>query len=188
MEPVFMLLAQSAAKAACLAIDGGVKVQEVDVKEIQRMYAEDPLLDGSAPDIVVDDVEVEVASDSGWRRVNASNGYGRSYFLLDQTRKDERLRFPFEVASDGKYTVYTYFIRRNGSSKVTEIVVNNGEKDELVWLDAGRITVKGQTSGEWVALGEYDMQKGKPAYVEFTNGGKVTGQICADAVLVVKNK
>ena len=188
MEPVFMLLAQSAAKAACLAIDGGVKVQEIDVKEIQRMYAENPLLDGSAPDVVVDDVDIDVAADSGWKRVNASNGYGRSYFLLNPSRKDERLRFPFEVSSDGKYTVYTYFIRRDGSSKVTEIVVNDGAKDELVWLDAGKITVKGQTSGEWVALGEYDLQKGKPAYVEFTNGGKVTGQICADAVLVVKNK
>jgi hypothetical protein len=188
MEPVFMLLAQSAAKAACLAIDGGVKVQEIDVKEIQRMYAEDPLLDGSAPDVVVDDVDINPAAESGWKRVKANNGYGRSYFVLDPTRKDERLRFPFEVASDGKYTVYTYFIRRGGSSKVSEIVVNDGEKDELVWLDAGKITIKGQTSGEWVALGEYDLQKGKPCYVEFTNGGKVTGQICADAVLVVKNR
>jgi hypothetical protein len=188
MEPVFMLLAQSAAKAACLAIDSGVKVQEIDVKEIQRMYAEDPLLDGSAPDVVVDDVDINPAAESGWKRVKANNGYGRSYFLLDPTRKDERLRFPFEVASDGKYTVYTYFIRRGGSSKVSEIVVNDGQKDELVWLDAGKITIKGQTSGEGVALGEYDLQKGKPCYVEFTNGGKVTGQICADAVLVVKNR
>ncbi len=187
MEPVFMLLAQSAAKAACLAIDGGVKVQEIDVKEIQRMYAENPLLDGSAPDVVVDDVDIDVAADSGWKRISANNGYGRSYLLLDPVRADKRLRFPFEVSSDGKYTIYTYFIRRDASSKVTEIVVNDGAKDELVWLDAGRITVKGQTSGEWVSLGEYDLQKGKPAYVEFTNGGKVTGQICADAVLVVKN-
>lgn len=188
MEPVFMLLGQSAAKAACLAIDSGVKVQEVDVKQIQRMYDEDPLLDGTAADVVVDDAAIEVEPSSGWRRVTASNGYGRSYFLLDPTPKQQRLRYPFEVESDGRYTVYTYYIRRDGSSKVTEIVVNDGQKDELVWLDAGRITVKGQTSGEWVALGEYDLRKGEPCYVEFTNGGKVTGQICADAVLVVKNK
>ena len=187
MEPVFMLLAQSAAKAACLAIDGGVKVQEIDVKEIQRMYAEDPLLDGTTPDVVVDDVDIDVAADSGWKRISANNGYGRSYLLLDPVRAEKRLRFPFEISSDGKYTIYTYFIRRDASSKVTEIVVNDGAKDELVWLDAGRITVKGQTSGEWVSLGEYDLQKDKPCYVEFTNGGKVTGQICADAVLVVKN-
>ena len=187
MEPVFMLLAQSAAKAACLAIDGGVKVQEIDVKEIQRMYAENPLLDGTTPDVVVDDVDIDVAADSGWKRISANNGYGRSYLLLDPVRAEKRLRFPFEISSDGKYTIYTYFIRRDASSKVTEIVVNDGAKDELVWLDAGRITVKGQTSGEWVSLGEYDLQKDKPCYVEFTNGGKVTGQICADAVLVVKN-
>ena len=151
------------------------------------MYAENPLLDGTTPDVVVDDIDIDVAADSGWKRISANNGYGRSYLLLDPVRADKRLRFPFEVCSDGKYTIYTYFIRRDASSKVTEIVVNDGAKDELVWLDAGRITVKGQTSGEWVSLGEYDLQKDKPCYVEFTNGGKVTGQICADAVLVVKN-
>lgn len=188
MEPVFMLLAQSAAKAACLSIDGGVKVQEIDVKEIQKMYVEDPLLDGTAPDIIVDDIDIELPADSGWNRVKATNGYGRSYLLLDPTRGERRLRYSFEVQSDGKYTLYTYFIRRGGSSKVTEIVINDGQEDEVVWLDAARITVKGQTSGEWVALGEYDLRKGENCYVEFTNGGKVTGQICADAILVVKNK
>ena len=69
-----MLLAQSAAKAACLAIDASVKVQEVNVREIQRMYEEDPLLDGSVPDILVDDVDVEFDESEGWYRVQAGNG------------------------------------------------------------------------------------------------------------------
>lgn len=188
MEPVFMLLAQSAAKAACLAIDASVKVQEVNVREIQRMYEEDPLLDGSVPDILVDDADIEFDESEGWYRVQAGNGYGRSYILLNPDRGNKRLRYPFEVKSDGRYTVYTYYIRRGGSSKVTEIVVGNGKNESKVLLDAGSITVKGQTSGEWVSLGEYDLQVGDKCYVDFTNGGEVTGQICADAVLVVKNK
>lgn len=188
MEPVFMLLGQSAAKAACLAIDAGVKVQEVDVREIQRMYEVDPLLDGTPADIVVDDVAVEPDAKSGWNRIKASNGYGRSYFLLDPTSAKKRLRFPFEVAESGKYKVYTYHINIWNGNKVTELEVFDGKQKQTVVLDTDKIVVKGQTSGEWVLLGEYDLNKDESGYVEFTNNGKHTGRIVADAVLLVKSK
>ncbi len=184
MEPVFMLLGQSAAKAACLAIDGGVKVQEVDVKEIQRMYEEDPLLDGTPADIVVDDSSLNAPA--AWTRIERNNGFGRSYLVLDPTSEEQTLRYPFEVKTDGKYEIYTYFIRRGESSKRTELVVSDGTAQKGVVINADEIQILGQTSGEWVSLGEYDLQSGKPGYVEFTNKGTVTGQICADAVLLVK--
>ena len=184
MEPVFMLLGQSAAKAACLAINGGVKVQEVDVKEIQRMYVEDPLLDGTPADIIVDDASLDAPA--AWTRIEMNNGYGRSYLVLNPTSQEQTLRYPFEVKSDGKYEIYSYFIRRGESSKKTELVVSDGNTQKGVVLNADEIQVLGQTSGEWVSLGEYDLQSGKPGYVEFTNKGTVTGQICADAVLLVK--
>ena len=184
MEPVFMLLGQSAAKAACLAIDGGVKVQEVDVKEIQRMYEEDPLLDGTPADIVVDDSSLNAPA--AWTRIERNNGFGRSYLVLDPTSQEQALRYPFEVKTDGKYEIYTYFIRRGESSKKTELVVSDGTAQKGVVINADEIQILGQTSGEWVSLGEYDLQSGKPGYVEFTNKGTVTGQICADAVLLVK--
>jgi hypothetical protein len=37
MEPVFMVLGQSAATAACMAIDDGSSVQEIDVKKLRSM-------------------------------------------------------------------------------------------------------------------------------------------------------
>ncbi|WP_114750249.1 FAD-dependent oxidoreductase [Pleomorphovibrio marinus] len=45
MEPVFMVLAQSAAVAASLAIDEGVMVQEVSVDRVQTILQNDPLLE-----------------------------------------------------------------------------------------------------------------------------------------------
>jgi hypothetical protein len=184
MEPVFMLLGQSAAKAACLAIDGGVKVQEVDVTKIQRMYEEDPLLDGTPADIIVDDASLDVPA--AWTRIEKNNGYGRSYLVLNPTPEKQTLRYSFDVKSDGKYEIYTYFIRRGESSKKTELVVSDGNEQKGVVLNADEIEVLGQTSGEWVSLGEYNLQSGKPGYVEFTNNGTITGQICADAVLLVR--
>ena len=189
MEPVFMLLGQSAAKAACLAIDGGVKVQEVDYRDIQRMYEVDPLLDGTAADIVIDDTAIEVEEKSDWKRIKANNGYGRSYFTLDPVRGERRLRFPFEVKESGKYKVYTYYINLwNAGTKVTELELFDGKQKQTLWLDAAKIVVKGQTSGEWVLLGEYELSAGEKGYVDFTNKGKVTGKVVADAVLLVKSK
>ena len=184
MEPVFMLLGQSCAKAACLAIDAGVKVQEVDVKQIQRMYEEDPLLDGTPADIVVDDSSL--TQPEGWTRIERNNGYGRSYLVLDPTSKEQRLRYPFEVKSDGKYEIYTYYIRRGESSKKTELLLSDGTQEKSIVLNADNIEILGQTSGECVSLGEYNLKSGKAGFVEFTNRGDVPGQICADAILLVK--
>lgn len=185
MEPVFMLLGQSAAKAASLAIDGGVKVQEVDVKEIQRMYVENPLLDGSTPDICVDDPMIELGEGCAWERVKSNRGYGPSFIKLDQTKKKQSIKFPVEVKKDGKYELYTYFIRNNESTEQAQIRIHNGKDVTERTLIEKEIVVRGQTSGEWVSLGEYDFNAGTPVYVEFTNNGKVDGIVIADAVLAV---
>jgi hypothetical protein len=41
MEPVFMLLGQSAATAACLAIDAGTTVQKVDYAKLKERLVAD---------------------------------------------------------------------------------------------------------------------------------------------------
>ena len=46
MEPVFMTLSQSAATAACMAIDADAAVQEVDYRELrERMVADGQVLE-----------------------------------------------------------------------------------------------------------------------------------------------
>jgi hypothetical protein len=45
MEPVFMILGQSAATAAAMALDGGLAVQEIDVSRLQeRLLADGQVL------------------------------------------------------------------------------------------------------------------------------------------------
>jgi hypothetical protein len=44
MEPVFMVLGQSAAMAAVLAIDEKVPVQNIDVPKLQQWLKTDPYL------------------------------------------------------------------------------------------------------------------------------------------------
>jgi len=49
MEPVFMVLGQSAAMAASMAIDENVPVQNINVKKLQEKLSADPFLDKSLP-------------------------------------------------------------------------------------------------------------------------------------------
>jgi hypothetical protein len=51
MEPVFMVLGQSAAIAASMAIDNQCAVQEIDIKALQGKLETDPLLDGGKPSL-----------------------------------------------------------------------------------------------------------------------------------------
>jgi len=47
--------------------------------------------------------------------------------------------------------------------------------------------VEGQTSGEWVYVGEYDFTAGSKSYIEITNRN-ANGIVIADAVLLVPNR
>src|SRR5690606_31184195 len=53
MEPVFMVLGQSAAVAACLAIDQDVSVQEVSIVDIKDVLEANPKADGRQPDYLI---------------------------------------------------------------------------------------------------------------------------------------
>src|SRR3954468_23152137 len=54
MEPVFMVLAQSAATAASMALQTKADVQQVNVQQLQQALKANPLADGSVPEIIVD--------------------------------------------------------------------------------------------------------------------------------------
>lgn len=187
MEPVFMELAQSAAKAASLAIDLNVPVQQVPVEEIQKMYLEDPLMDGSAPDVIVDDVDVTLPGGSAWKRVNGG-GYGPSFFVLDPTAKQTSLDYDLKVLREGTYDLYAYYIKRDQSSRKVEVDVASSGNVNTFIMDADEYVVRGQTSSMWVPLTTLQLKEGESVRVSFTNRGEVTGQIVADAVMLVPRR
>ena len=73
-------------------------------------------------------------------------------------------------------------------SKLSQLTVFDGAEHKRITIDYDAVTIHGQTSGEWVSLGEYDLRAGTSGYVEFDNGGEVTGTLYADAVLVVPKR
>ena len=188
MEPVFMVLGQVAAVAVAEAMaNGDCDVQQVDSRRICAAIDADPYLDGSQPDILVDDADAGVEAEAGWTRVSRSGGYGLSYLEIPADAERCSVRYTVEsMPSSGDYAVYAYQNADKRLAMQTAVRVFTGDECHDVIIDRSRMDVLGQTSGEWVPLGIYRFEKGMPGAVEFDNSlaeGSVTR---ADAVLFVK--
>jgi ribulose 1,5-bisphosphate synthetase/thiazole synthase len=187
MEPVFMVLAQSAAVAASQAIDKNVGVQQIDVKQLQAELKNNPLVDHSIPEILVDNDDTDAVVKTGqWKR-ETIGGYGPS-FLTDTAKATAAdIKFIPEIKTAGKYHVYIYIPKVSKGANITQITVFDGENATAKSINKKDVQVIGQTSGEWVSLGITQLPAGKTAYVQVSNAGS-DGVIVADAVLFVAEK
>jgi hypothetical protein len=186
MEPVFMVLAQSAATAAVMAINANTDVQNVNIPLLQERLKDDPLADGSLFEILVDNADTTNVQTTGTWTPATAGGYGPNYLVNPGTGSTvETVRFTPVIPNEGTYKAYIYFPKVTGISTQTVIKVFDGRNTirEIIVKEAD-IRVTGQTSGEWVELGTYDVPQGKHTYVEVTTRD-ADGKIIADAVIWV---
>lgn len=181
MEPVFMVLGQSAAVAASMAIDGKTGVQDVDVKAVQKELRENPLADGSPAEIVVDDSDAARVTVTGeWQPVKRG-AYGPSA-LEAQAGSVGSVRFTPPAIDKGEYDVYVYFTMLPEISDRTTVRVSDGSNVESHVIDKAAITIEGQTSGKWHRLTSVKIADGTQPYVEYSTEG-AAGKVVADAVI-----
>ena len=188
MEPVFMVLAQSSAIAACQAIDrcGGC-VQRVDVAAVMDEFAGNPLADGSQPELFVDNSDAENVVVSGdWKtEKNAWSAYGPD-FLSDDSKgtSPKSLRYVPRLPAGNEYDIYVYFPKVGGATTHTSIRVFDGAQRYDRRIRSSDVVVEGQTGGEWVRIGRYRLPEGRKGYVEISNE-EADGIVVADAVLFI---
>lgn len=186
MEPVFMELGQSSAIAAATAIDRHIPIQEVDAAGIRKVLQDDPLADGSTPEILVDnDDTARVTVEGEWVR-ERRDSYGFSRFTDEH--KDQafrQVRFKFPVAASGLYTLYIYVPKVQHASSTTMVTVSTGGTVKEAGIPTGKLQVEGQTSGEWMEAGDYQLTAGKNNYVAISNKS-ADGVVVADAILLIK--
>lgn len=181
MEPVFMVLAQSSAVAASLAIDQKKAVQDIDVKKLQVELKNNPLADGSTPEIILDNADATAVTINGnWKKMR--HGYGPDYLLAEQPTPTDQVIFQPAIKTAGEYSVYVYVMPRyqNLASRY-QVMVQDGQKEHLVILDRDQLQVSGQTSGGWKLIGTYQLNKN--ARISIGSAGE-KGVIIADAVLL----
>jgi hypothetical protein len=192
MEPVFMVLAQSAALAACHAIDENVAVQDIDIKKLQARLANDPLLDGRAPEVLIDnDDSGRVTTTGTWERLKTGGKYGSS-LMLAQTEQKATITFTASNIRPGKYTVYVYNpLWQGGGGNPDQLGPQTYKSPRVMaYLLTGKshIAIKvnqQQQNNDWIRLGEYTLNGSASLTLNNDNN---PAPMVADAVLFVPVK
>lgn len=196
MEPVFMILGQSAATAAVMAIDAKQPVQDVPYAKLREQLLKDGQIleyEGSRTretaevgkagidaktlsGVVIDDSDAKLTGD--WHESSANGRWiGRSY-IHDGAAKDGKCSAKFEakLPQAGRYEVrLAYSSNTNRASNVpVEIHTAGGAKT---------VTVNQQLApkidGLFVSLGEFDF--GASAVVSITNRD-TNGHVIIDGI------
>lgn len=193
MEPVFMVLGQSAATAAALAIDTGVTVQQLDYARLQqRLLADGQVLDFESPPIpdnlsltkqqlggiVVDDTDAELVGFSAEGKT-VPGFVGQSYrHDGDAAKGEQRARFTPDLKAAGRYEVtMTYGALANRASNVP-VIVHHADGETRVTVNQRRAAI-GPSSLQ--PLGEFRFLAGKQGWVEIGNAN-TDGHVIVDAV------
>ncbi|MGN9912874.1 FAD-dependent oxidoreductase [Phytohabitans sp. LJ34] len=161
MEPVFMILGQSAATAAVLALAAGSAVQRVPYPTLRaRLLADGQLLQWPPPpgpgEFVVDSKDVGVTRAGTWVTSTSIGGYyGSDYEHDGNTAKGvNRLRFRPSLPSAGTYQVYLRWTADpNRASNVPVDIVHGGGI-------ANRVVDQRVDGGQWVSMGSYTFAAG----------------------------
>lgn len=184
-EPVYMMMAQAAAVAASMAIDSKQSVQQIDVKKLQAILKDNPLADGSTPEILVDNDNPETAKVTGTWVTKRLGAYGKTFYIKEAGQSgNNEIQYTPVIKKAGRYQTYAYFPKAEGASTKTHIEVFDGKQRKDVIVNKSDIQVVGQTRGEWVSLGTYSFSKGNQAYVRISDKD-ADGVVVADAVLFV---
>ena len=191
MEPVFMVLGQSAATAAAQAIDAKCDVQAVDYHKLrERMVQDKQVLDWAGPKrqgaidpktllgVVVDD---SAAERMGFEGTSSLIGpyVGEGYRHDSGTDRGKQwAKFRPDLPTAGKYEVrMSYTANANRATKAPVKIVHAGG-EALAAVNQQKLP---QIAGAWVSLGTFRFEAGKAGYVEIGNKD-VDGHVVIDAV------
>ena len=180
MEPVFMVLGQACGIAASLA-DG--KIQEVDASEIRRIMTEDPYMDGSQADIIIDDGDPGISMSAGWVQTKGRRGYGSTYYELKGDCEDAFLEYAVPDTLTGEWDIYCYQQLRYQTNPIMHYEISSSGSKSSITFNREDRPVVGQVSGEWFPLGSYDITGG--AKVRMT-APQSEHPLRADALLLIK--
>ena len=194
MEPVFMILGQSAATAAVLAIDGNLAVQDVPYAALRaRLLADGQVLEhesskekpkghGSAkpasslPGVTVDDDDALLTGD--WKQSSANGGFVGSGYRHDDKGAAGAASADFigKLPAAGTYAVSLAVVPNTNRSRDALVRIEHADGVAEVRAD---LTGKGSKDG-LLPLGAYRFPAG-PAKVTVSNSG-AKGYVLVDAV------
>jgi len=198
MEPVFFILGQSAATAACIAIDSNLDVQDVPYEKLklillvdkQVLESKDSLPGALALDpkkmtgIVLDDSEAIIKG--AWGQSSSIGGFVGAGYIHDSNEGQgtKSVTFKTNLPKDGTYEVRLYFAPATNRATNVPITIEYAEGVKNLSINQRIPSKLG-----FVSLGSFSFKKDIPAIILISNKG-TNGFVIADAVqfLEVTNK
>jgi len=199
MEPVFMVLGQSAATAAVQAIQEGMSVQMIDYNALQkRLLADGQVLRWDGPagrvvhgldagtlsGVVVDETKAEV--NGLWVKSTSTQGFFGLQYLHDghEGKGEKTVRYEMSVPQAGVYEVrISYSAHANRASNVP-VIIRHADGESTVKVNQRR---PGRAGPGMESLGTWRFTKEQPATVTISNAG-TDGYVIADVVQLLPVK
>lgn len=195
MEPIYMMLGQVAGDAAAMAIKGGIPVQDIDVKALQKtlraqkqiihfktpigMYLEAGMFDGT----VIDDTELGL-DDGFWSHSTSQGPFMKYDYRFAPVRPAGGIEavFPIKVPAKGKYEVQIMYSASGNRVKNADVTVIDKKGKHPCEVDQ---TKSPRIEGSWHSLGVYSFDPKSTGKVVFTNKGE-SGVVVVDAIRFIK--
>jgi ribulose 1,5-bisphosphate synthetase/thiazole synthase len=191
MEPVFMVLGQSAATAAALAIKDNVPVQKLDYEKLRtRLAADKQVLEAKIQPrplptplaqlegIVVDDTQATKVGQWIASTVPEMRRVGTGYVHDGDARNGEaKIVFTPDLPAAGEYEIRVYFPPNpNRAARVPVTVTVSGGETRITHINQRSETTQGV-----VPLGRFKLPAGKLTSVTLSNRD-TDGYVVADGV------
>ncbi len=197
MEPVFMVLGQSAATAACQSIDAGVAVQEVDYAKLKQRLLEDKQVlvwtgpkrvsptsvdPKKLPGIVMDDEQAEKTGE--WLPSSSLGPFVAAGYIHDNAEQQgsRKVTFKLPVKEAGRYEVRVAYTANGNRAPKVPVTIEHGDGRATAHIDQRKTPPIARL---WVAVGSYRF--GDEAVITISNEG-ARGHVVVDAVQLLPAK
>ncbi len=195
MEPVLMILSQSAATAASQAIDAGCHIQQVDYKKLRKqLLADGQLLDWKMTKkgglvqklsgIVIDDSQAEFTGE--WNQSNGQRSLvGKSYHHDGNTAHGHKsARFITNLPEPGEYEVRLLYTAHENRATNASVTIQSADGTKTIKINQRQPVLVNRVPR---SLGVFRFEVGKQAEVTVSNTG-ADGFVTVDGIQIVPLK
>lgn len=189
MEPVFMILGQSAATGACMAIDGNLDVQDVDYAVLKErlledgqvlQYKEEGVLYTTQMDgIVLDNDDAELQGH--WRPSSAAKPRVGKEYLHDSKAGDGKASatYSFNVEKAGNYDVQLIYNATGSRASNVPVTITHAEGSKTITVDQRQ---EPTIEGSYLSLGVFPFAAGEGVGKVAISNKDTDGYVIADGV------
>ncbi len=184
MEPVFMMVSQSAATAAAFAIDDNVSVQSVNYAKLSaQLRADGQILDwpsssSSTNGFIVDQSDTNTVITGAWTFGNNAGGWNGDYLLDQSTGKGTKsVKYTPTLPTNGTYEVDMWWTESSNRSTNTPVdIIHPGGTNRV-------LVNQKNASGGWFKLMTTNFNAGTNGYAVIRNDNTLAGTyVIADGI------